>query len=592
MTIFNVLSLIGGLALFLYGMEIMGSGLEKLGGGKLERILERLTSSPIKGVILGAAVTGVIQSSSATTVMVVGFVNSGIMKLSQAIGITMGANIGTTVTAWILSLSGIQGDSVWVNLCKPENFTPILAIIGVAIIMMSKSNKKKNIANIMLGFTVLMFGMSTMSAAVEPLKDVPEFTNILVMFENPILGVLAGMILTAIIQSSSASVGILQALSATGAITFGSAIPIILGQNIGTCITVILSAIGTSKNAKRAAVVHLYFNVIGTVIFLSLFYIVNAFVDFSFLNDPVTPLNIAIVHTLFNLMTTALFLPFTNLLERLAKWTIKDGDKTDMFSVLDEKYFQNPQYALDQSASLTSNMAYIARETLDLAVESMTALTEKTDNAIIENETQLDNYEDVLSKYLVRLSARTSGVHQSRMVTMLLHAISEFEQMTDYEANILYASRTKSSKEYVFSEQASAELDVLIAAVRDIMDRTISVFVDNDIVKAFTVEPLFDVIDTLCEELKKRHISRMQNGVCTVDVGILFTDYIAAFEKISYHCKNTAAFVIQMNDSTYQLHSEAHEKRRASAEYKKTYEEFRKLYALKFISAPAKDPQQ
>lgn len=585
MSIFNVLSLIGGLALFLYGMEIMGSGLEKLGGGKLERILERLTSSPIKGVILGAAVTGVIQSSSATTVMVVGFVNSGIMKLSQAIGITMGANIGTTVTAWILSLSGIQGDSFLVNICKPENFTPILGIIGVGIIMMSKSNKKKNTANIMLGFTVLMYGMSTMSAAVEPLKDVPEFTNILIMFENPILGVLAGMILTAIIQSSSASVGILQALSATGAITFGSAIPIILGQNIGTCITVILSAIGTSKNAKRAAVVHLYFNVIGTVIFLSLFYIVNAFVDFSFLNDPVTPVNIAVVHTLFNVITTALFLPFTNLLEKLAKMTIKDGDETDMFSILDEKYFQNPQYALDQSTTLTSNMAYIARETLDLAVESMTDLTEKLDAKIIENETQLDDYEDALSKYLVRLSARATGVHQSRRVTMLLHVIGEFEQMTDYEANILYASRTKAGRDYKFSEQATVEMDTLVSAVREIMDRTISVFVDNDMEKSFTVEPLCDVIDTLCEELKKRHIIRMQNGQCTVETGILFTDYITALEKISYHCKNTAAFVIQMNDATYQLHSDAHERRRMSPGYKKAYEECRKQYALPFVNA-------
>lgn len=585
MSIFNVLSLIGGLALFLYGMEIMGNGLEKLGGGKLERILERLTSSPIKGVLLGAAVTAVIQSSSATTVMVVGFVNSGIMKLSQAIGITMGANIGTTVTAWILSLSGIQGDSLWVNLCKPENFTPILGIIGVAIIMLSKSNKRKNTANIMLGFTVLMFGMSTMSAAVEPLKDVPEFTNILVMFENPILGVLAGMILTAIIQSSSASVGILQALSSTGAITFGSAIPIILGQNIGTCITVILSAIGTSKNAKRAAAVHLYFNVIGTVIFLSLFYIINAFVDFTFLADPVTPVNIAIVHTLFNVITTALFLPFTNLLEKLAKMTIKDGDGTDMFSVLDEKYFQNPQYALDQSTTLTSNMAYVARETLDLAVESMTNLTEKLDAKIIENETQLDNYEDALSKYLVRLSARATGLHQSRSVTMLLHVIGEFEQMTDYETNILYASRTKAGKNYKFSEQATAEMDTLIGAVREIMDRTISVFVDNDMAKAFTVEPLFDVIDTLCDELKKRHIIRMQDGQCTVETGILFTDYITALEKIGYHCKNTAAFVIQMNDASYQLHSDAHEQRRTSAGYKQAYEEFRKLYALQFVNA-------
>lgn len=584
MSILNVLSLIGGLALFLYGMEIMGSGLEKLGGGKLERILERLTSSPIKGVLLGAGVTAIIQSSSATTVMVVGFVNSGIMKLSQAIGIIMGANVGTTVTSWILSLSGIQGESLIMQLVKPKYFTPILAIIGIIIIMSTKSNRRKNIANILLGFSVLMFGMDAMSSAVEPLKDVPEFTNILIMFENPILGVLAGMILTAIIQSSSASVGILQALSATGAITFGSAIPIILGQNIGTCITVILSAIGASKNAKRAASVHLYFNIIGTILFLSLFYIINSIVHFSFLSDSVTSVNIAVVHTSFNLLTTALFLPFTKLLEKLAKITIKDGDHTDMFSVLDERFFQNPQYALDQSTTLTSNMAYIARETLDLSVQTINGLNEKLDSMIIENETQLDNYEDALSKYLVRLSARTSGMHQSRQVTMLLHVISEFEQMTDYEANILYTSRTKAGKAYTFSDKANVEIETLVAAVRDIMDRTITVFVENDMVKAFTVEPLSDVIDMLSEELKKRHIARMRNGECSVETGILFTDYIASLEKISNHCKNTAAFVIQMNDATYQIHSDAHEQRRSSQSYKQTYEEFRKQYALPFAN--------
>lgn len=584
MSILNVLSLIGGLALFLYGMEIMGSGLEKLGGGKLERILERLTSSPIKGVLLGAGVTAIIQSSSATTVMVVGFVNSGIMKLSQAIGIIMGANVGTTVTSWILSLSGIQGESLIIQLVKPKYFTPILAIIGIIIIMSTKSNRRKNIANILLGFSVLMFGMDAMSSAVEPLKDVPEFTNILIMFENPILGVLAGMILTAIIQSSSASVGILQALSATGAITFGSAIPIILGQNIGTCITVILSAIGASKNAKRAASVHLYFNIIGTILFLSLFYIINSIVHFSFLSDSVTSVNIAVVHTSFNLLTTALFLPFTQLLEKLAKITIKDGDHSDMFSVLDERFFQNPQYALDQSTTLTSNMAYIARETLDLAVQTIDGLNEKLDAMIIENETQLDNYEDALSKYLVQLSARTSGMHQSRQVTMLLHVISEFEQMTDYEANILYTSRTKAGKAYTFSDKANVEIETLVAAVRDIMDRTITVFVENDMVKAFTVEPLSDVIDMLSEELKKRHIARMRNGECTVETGILFTDYIASLEKISNHCKNTAAFVIQMNDATYQIHSDAHEQRRSSLSYKQTYEEFRKQYALPFAN--------
>lgn len=589
MSIFNVLSLVGGLALFLYGMNVMGSGLEKLGGGKLEHILERLTSSPIKGVILGLAVTSVIQSSSATTVMVVGFVNSGIMKLTQAIGIIMGANVGTTVTSWILSLSGIEGDSFLIQLMKPKNFTPILAMAGIIIYMATKSNKKKNIANILLGFSVLMFGMDTMSAAVAPLKEVPEFTNILIMFENPLLGVLAGMVLTAVIQSSSASVGILQALSATGAITFGSAVPIILGQNIGTCITVILSAIGASKNAKRAASVHLYFNLLGTILFLILFYAANALFHFSFMNDAVNPFNIAVVHTLFNVTVTAAFLPFTKLFEKLAKLTIKDGDKSDMFAILDDRFFQNPQYALEQGTHLTSNMAYIARETLDYAVDSMESLTEKIDERIIENETQLDEYEDKLSKYLVRLSARTNGIHQSRRLTMLLHAIDEFEQMTDYEATILFTSRLKKEKGYEFSDMAKVEIGVLVDAVREIMDSTIKVFTENDMSSAFKIEPLFDVIDMLSEELKKRHIARMRDGLCTVEVGILFTDYITAFEKIAHHCKATSAFVIQMIDSTYQLHSDAHEERRRSLSYKQTHEEYRKKYPLPFVAVNAEN---
>ncbi len=587
MSAMNIISLIGGLAMFLYGMDVMGKSLERLGGGKLERMLERMTSTPIKGMLLGLAVTAIIQSSSATTVMVVGFVNSGIMKLAQAIGIIMGANIGTTVTSWILSLTGLESDNFFVQLLKPANFTPVLAMVGIIINMTTKSNKKKNIASILLGFSVLMFGMEQMSSAVKPLRENEAFTSILTMFENPVLGVLAGAVLTAVIQSSSASVGILQALSATGAISFGSAIPIILGQNIGTCVTAMLSSIGVSKNAKRAAVVHLYFNIIGTVLFLTLFYVLNAVISFNFMGDTVTPAKIAIVHTLFNVVATLVFLPFTGLLEKLAKMTVKDGDKTDMFSLLDERFFQNPQYALDQSTTLTTNMAYVARETLDMAVESMDKLTEKLDSRIIENETSLDGYEDALSKYLVRLSARATGNHQSRQVTMLFHAVSEFERMTDYEAHILYTSRIKNSKGYKFSEKADTEMNVLVDAVRDIMDRTIKVFNDDDMATAFTIEPLDDVVEALSEELKKRHIARMQDGKCTVELGVLFTDYITAYEKISTHCKNVAAFVIQKNDPTYQMHSDAHQARRASASYKQTYEEFRKKYALPFSASTA-----
>lgn len=581
MTLYDVLSLIGGLALFLYGMNIMGNGLEKLGGGKLEKILERLTSNPVKGVLLGALVTAIIQSSSATTVMVVGFVNSGIMRLSQAIGIIMGANVGTTITSWILSLSGIEGDSLVMQLLKPKNFTPILAMVGIIMSMTSKSNKRKNIASILLGFSVLMFGMDSMSSAVEPLKEVPEFTNILVMFENPILGVIAGCVLTAIIQSSSASVGILQALSATGAITFGSAIPIILGQNIGTCITVILSSIGANKNAKRAAAVHLYFNIIGTIIFLSLFYIVNAIVNFDFMGDSVSAMNIAVVHTCFNLVVTIVFLPFTKLLEKLAKLTVREGTKeVDEFAVLDERFFINPEYALDNTQTMAINMAYIAQETLELSVKSMNKLTEKIDDHIIKNETLLDKYEDELSSYLIRLSAKITGVHQSRKVTMLLHAIGEFEQMTDYSKNLLYTLRSKRDKNCVFSESAENEMAVFASAVTDIMDMTTRVFVNNDMTEAYKIEVMDEVVDMLSEKLKKRHIERMRDGRCSVETGIIFTDAVTSLAKISYHCKNTAAFVIQMNDASYEMHSDAHNERRASEEYKNALKEYKLKYQI------------
>ena len=581
MSLFNVLSLIGGLALFLYGMNIMGSGLEKLGGGKLEKILERLTSNPIKGVLLGTLVTAIIQSSSATTVMVVGFVNSGIMRLSQAIGIIMGANVGTTATAWILSLSGIQGDSLFMQLLKPTNFTPILAMIGIIISMASKSNKKKNVASILLGFSVLMFGMDTMSSAVEPLKDVPEFTKILVMFENPILGVLAGCVLTAIIQSSSASVGILQALSATGAVTFGSAIPIILGQNIGTCITVILASIGANKNAKRAASVHLYFNIIGTIIFLSLFYIINAIVKFNFMGDSVTAVNIAIVHTCFTLLVTMIFLPFTKLLEKLAKLTIKDGKKdVDEFSVLDDRFFINPEYALDNTQTMAFNMAYIAQETLGLSIDCMKKLTDKNDEQVIQNETLLDRYEDELSKYLIRLSAKLTGVHQSRKVTMLLHSIGELEQITDYSKNLLFTARAKQDKNSIFSENAENEMKMLTSTETDIKNMTVKVFVNNDMTIAYKIEVMDEVIDMLSEELKKSHIRRMRDGKCTVETGIIFTDAVTSLAKVSYHCKNIAAFVIQMNDASYEMHSDAHRERRDSAEYKRMLKEYQQKYSL------------
>ena len=581
MNIFGLFSLFGGLAMFLYGMNVMGSGLEKLGGGKFEQILEKLTSNPIKGVVLGAAVTAVIQSSSATTVMVVGFVNSGIMKLGQAIGIIMGANIGTTVTSWILSLSGIQGDSFWIQLCKPANFTPVLALIGIVFTMAAKSDSKKNIGNILLGFAVLMFGMETMSAAVEPLKDVEAFTNILTMFQNPILGVLAGAVLTAVIQSSSASVGILQALSSTGKITFGAAIPIIMGQNIGTCVTALISCIGASKNAKRAAMVHLYFNIIGTVLFLVLFYAANAIFNFAFVSDSVTPFNIAIVHTIFNVVATAVLLPFNKLLEKLARMTIKEGAEESTFGLLDERFLQTPSFAVEQCMTLATNMAYMVKESFTMAQECVAKYSESIDRKIIETENLADEYEDALGAYLVKLSAKSLNESDSQKVSILLHAISDFEKMTDYTADLVFTAREKRDKDVHFSDKARQEITIMVNAVGEIIDLTISAFSKDDVKLANKVEPLEDVIDRLRNDLKNRHIKRMQEGRCSVNQGFVFTDYITALEKISDHCANVAAAIIKLNDENYDVHH-VMSNRRNNPEYKELCVEFGKKYILPF----------
>lgn len=581
MDIFGVFTLLGGLAMFLYGMNIMGDGLEKLGGGKFEKILEKLTSNPIKGVALGALITAVIQSSSATTVMVVGFVNSGIMKLGQAIGIIMGANIGTTVTSWILSLSGIQGDSLLVNIVKPQNFTPVLAFVGIVFTMVAKSDKKKNIGNILLGFSVLMFGMQTMSSAVEPLKDVEAFTNILIMFQNPILGVLAGAVLTAVIQSSSASVGILQALSSTGKLTFGAAIPIIMGQNIGTCVTALISCIGAGKNAKRAAMVHLYFNIIGTVLFLILFYSVNAIVKFSFIGDTVNAFNIAIVHTIFNIVATGVLLPFNKLLEKLARLTIKEGADANDFGVLDERFLQTPSFAVEQCMNLATSLAYIVKDSFTLAQECVAKYSETNDKVIIQNENLADEYEDALGAYLVKLSAQNLNMSDSQKVSILLHAISDFEKMTDYTADLVFTAREKRDKDVHFSDKARQEITIMVNAVGEIIDLTIRAFSESDVEIANKVEPLEDVIDRLRNDLKNRHIKRMQEGRCSVNQGFVFTDYITALEKISDHCANVAAAIIELNDENYDVHN-VMSLRRTHDDYKKQCVYYSKKYALPF----------
>lgn len=581
MDIFGIFSMLGGLAMFLYGMNVMGDGLKRLGGGKLEIILEKLTSNRFMGVVLGTVVTAVIQSSSATTVMVVGFVNSGIMKLTQSIGVMMGANIGTTVTAWILSLSGIQGDSVLVRFCKPESFTPILALIGIAMLMISKSDKKKNIGHILIGFAVLMFGMDTMSSAVSGLKDSPTFSNLLVMISNPVLGVLVGTALTALIQSSSASVGILQALSATGQITYATATPIILGQNIGACVTSLISCIGTSKNAKRAALANLYIKIISVVMFLAVVYALNAVIGFAFADSAVNALNIAIIHTLFNVVSTIILLPFTGFIEKLVRMTIKEGKEKSAFAVLDDRFLSTPSFAIEQCRTLTVNMGYIARESVSAAVSLLDNYSEKKDKMIVESEAEVDNYEDALGGYLVKLSSQDLSIEDSRRVSLLLHAIGDFEQITDIAVKLVYCIREIRDKNVEFSDKAKQELEIVTNAIFEIMDLTIEAFSNNNLEAVDRIEPLESVIDSLKKELKNRHIHRLQDGRCSVETGFVFSDYVSSLEKISDHCSNIAVSVEQLVERNFELHQAMHEKKR-EAQYKEMYIHYSKKYALPF----------
>lgn len=583
MDIFNVLTLFGGLALFLFGMSVMGDGLEKSAGSKLKTILERLTSSPLKGFLLGVAVTAVIQSSSATTVMVVGFVNSGIMSLRQAIGIIMGANVGTTVTSWILSLSGIQGDSLFIRLLKPSSFSPILAIIGIFLYMFVKSSKKKDIGSILLGFAILMFGMETMSDAVAPLKDVPQFTHILLLFSNPFLGVLAGAALTAIIQSSSASVGILQALSATGSITFGSAIPIILGQNIGTCATAMLSSIGTNKNARRTAIVHLYFNIIGTILFLVLFYACNAIFQFQFVYSSINQLGIAIVHTCFNLLATGVMLPFAGVLERLACATVKDTETapSNEFSLLDTRLMVTPPVAIEQCRKLAVKMAEKSENAMDRALTLIQNFDQETYDYVKETEAQIDVYEDRIGSYLVELSSHSLSQADSREVSRLLHSIGDFERISDHAVDVADAAKEMVDKELRFSDGAYAELKIICSAVRKVLNLSIQSFTMNNITLAEQVEPLEQVVDHLRSTIKNRHIARLQTGNCTIELGFVFSDLLTSFERASDHCSNIAACMIELQHGSYDTHEYLSRlKSGQDAEFVDRYNEYLKEYAL------------
>ncbi|MBC5714354.1 Na/Pi cotransporter family protein [Roseburia sp. BX1005] len=587
MDIFGILTLVGGLALFLYGMSIMGDGLEKVSGGKLEMLLEKLTSNPLKAVGLGAAVTAVIQSSSATTVMVVGFVNSGIMKLSQAIGVIMGANIGTTVTSWILSLTGIQGESIFVRLLKPSSFTPILAAIGIILYMSGKNSKKKDIGGIFLGFAVLMFGMEAMSGAVEPLADVPEFTSMLTMFKNPLLGVLVGAVLTAVIQSSSASVGILQALSVTGAFTYQAVIPIIMGQNIGTCVTAMLSAVGANRSAKRTAFVHLYFNIIGATVFMVLYFSLNALIGFSFSEDVVGVAGIALIHSIFNIFTTLILLPFTKGLEKLAYLTIPESEeereaKEDTeFQILDDRFLQTPAFAIEQCRSLADKMAELSKDCFLKAMKVLFAYTDAGAEEVIALENKIDVYEDKLSIYLTKLNSTNLAYNDSQNVSTLLHCIMDFERISDHAVNVVESAQEMNRKEQHFSKKAEEEMKIYGNAVEDILTRTMEAFVSQDEKKILTIEPLEEVIDKINKDVKKRHIKRLRKGKCTIELGLILSDVATNYERVSDHCSNIAVCLIQMQDSELEAHSYMnHLKDGEDLSFEKQVEVFAEKYNL------------
>lgn len=586
MDIFNVLNMIGGLSLFLYGMSIMGNGLSKMAGGKLETILEKLTTKRIFAVLLGAGVTAIIQSSSATTVMVVGFVNSGIMKLSQAVGIIMGANVGTTITSWMLSLTGIEGSTIWLKLLKPSSFSPVLAAIGIILVVASKGeSKKKDIGGILLGFAILMFGMEAMSGAVSGLANNPSFTKMMTAFSNPILGMAAGAILTAIIQSSSASVGILQALCATGAVHYSVALPIIMGQNIGTCVTSIISSIGASKNARRAAMVHLYFNLIGTILFMSVFYFINSFIDFAFLGESANATGIAVIHSLFNIGATFCLFPFSNLLVKLAEITIPDNKKqeediTDPVSI-DERFLGRPAFAMELCRGKVREMAELTRKAMALALEVLAKYDEEKAREVIKIESVADRYEDVLGTYLVKLSSKNISTADSQSMSIILHSISDFERISDHAMDIVKSAEEIHVKKLSFTKRAKNEIETLSKAVNDICNLTVDGFCNDQVETALHVEPLEEVIDTLAKTIKENHIKRLQKGKCTIEMGFILEDILTGLERVSDHCSNVAVEMITIYENDYNTHEyfkNFSPEERAS--FNEEYEELIKRYPI------------
>lgn len=583
MDFFSILTLTGGLALFLYGMNVMGDGLKQLSGGKLESVLGRLTSTRLKGFFLGFAVTAIIQSSSATTVMLVGFVNSGIMKLGQTISIIMGANVGTTVTAWLLSTTGISGDSFFIRLLKPSSFTPVLAAVGVVMTMSAASDKKKNIGTILIGFAVLMFGMETMSGSMDGLKDSPSFARMLIMFSNPVMGILSGTILTAIIQSSSASVGILQALSATGVIPFSTAIPIILGQNIGTTITPIISSINGNTDSKRVAMACLYIKMIGVIIVSVIFYTLHSIMSFAFMSLYSSAFSIAVIHTLFNIFSTIVLMPFCSLIEKLTIVTVrgKSDEQSDAFHTLDERFLSMPAFAVEKCRLLVSDMAEISKNSLFDAINTVDKYDNSVDKSIVEREAEVDLYEDKTSSYLLKISARQLTQKDSREVSQLLHVIGDVERISDHAVNVLEVAREIHDKNIVFSEDAVHELGIITSAVREVVSLATEALVKQDLNIAKKVEPLEQVIDKLKYKIKNHHIKRLREGDCTIEMGFILSDLLTNYERVADHCSNIAVCLLEIDNNSFETHEYLnHVKQDGENEFFEQYDLYKKRYSI------------
>ena len=580
MDFFDILTMLGGLCLFLFGMNVMGESLERRAGGSLRTILGKLTTNKALGFLTGLVVTGIIQSSSATTVMVVGFVNSGLMTLEQAINVIMGANVGTTVTAWILSLSGVSGDGFLIQMLKPTSFSPILALIGVVFYVFCKDSKKKDTGMILLGFATLMFGMDTMSGAVSGLRDEAWFRNMFIMFQNPILGVLAGAVLTGIIQSSSASVGILQALSSTGQITMGAAIPIIMGQNIGTCVTALLSSVGTNKNARRAALVHLSFNVIGTVVWLTLFTVLKSVIDIPMLAGSANEVSIAVAHSVFNILCTALLLPLSRVLEKVAYLVIPETKEADAISELDERLLTTPPVALDRCRSLTAEMAATTADSVHSGIAILHGYTPELATQIKKLENRGDHYEDILGSYLVKLSALQISEADSAEAAMLLKVIGDFERISDHCVNLMESAEELSRKGLKFSDPAIRELDMMLGAIGEIVEMSFRAFTDNDLQLALEVEPLEQVIDDLKEKMRTQHILRLQQGSCGIETGFVWSDLLTSLERIGDHCSNIAGCIIDLRHHDMNIHESLRALKADSPDFKIRYQNYSKKYQL------------